>query len=41
MGELVGDEHLLPLPVQPYPATVELERQAADSSLVAFQDNRY
>lgn len=41
VAELARDEHLLPLPAQAYPATLELDRQVSDSSLVAFRGNRY
>ncbi|MBO0709110.1 MAG: transposase [Candidatus Dormibacteraeota bacterium] len=41
VADLARDEHLLPLPAQPFPATIELDRQVSDSSLVAFRGNRY
>jgi len=38
---MAGNEHLLPLPEQPYPALVEVGRKVGDSSLVAWRGNRY
>jgi transposase len=37
--ELAEDEHLLPLPVQPFPSCLEVERSLSDSALVAFRGN--
>jgi hypothetical protein len=34
-------ERLLPLPVAPYPATIEAERTVGKSALVAYEGNRY
>ena len=39
--EVGAMEPLLPVPVQPYPATLEVERRVSASALVAFQGNRY
>jgi len=41
VAELGGAEQLLPIPLQPYPATVEVERAVGDSALVAFRGNLY
>jgi hypothetical protein len=39
--EVAAGESLRPLPVQPYPATLEVGRRVSASALVAFQGNRY
>jgi transposase len=39
--EVAAMEPLWPVPVQPYPATLEVERRVSASALVAFQGNRY
>jgi len=39
--EVAAGELLLPVPVQPYPATLEVGRRVSLSALVAFQGNRY
>jgi len=41
VGELAGREPLLPLPPQPYPAELEVERLVGQSALVRFEGNRY
>jgi DNA replication protein DnaC len=41
VAEVAAREALLPLPVQPYPATLEVARRVTGSALVAFQGNRY
>jgi transposase len=41
VAELAEDEHLMTLPLAPYPATVEEERTVGDSALVAFRGNQY
>lgn len=41
IAELARQEHLLPIPSIPYPATIEVERQVGDSSLVYWRGNRY
>ncbi len=38
---LAEAEPLLPLPAEPYPATLEVERTVGASALVAFRGNRY
>jgi transposase len=38
---LAEEEHLLPLPEQPYPVLVEVRRTVDDASLVAWRGNRY
>jgi hypothetical protein len=37
--ELAEDEHLLPLPVPPFPSCLEVERSVSHSALVAFRGN--
>jgi transposase len=41
VAQAAGAEHLLSLPVQPYPATLEVERVVSASALVAFRGNQY
>ena len=41
VGELADAETLMALPVVPYPATIEVERQVDDRATVAFRGNRY
>ena len=41
MGELAEDELLRPLPIDPFPATVEVERKVTASCTVAFRGNHY
>lgn len=41
VGELAGREPLLPLPPQPYPAELDVERLVGQSALVRFEGNRY
>jgi hypothetical protein len=41
VGERAAMERLRPLPREPYPATVEVERVVGSSALVAFRGNRY
>ena len=41
VGEMARDEKLMPIPLQPYPATLEAERSVGDSALVAFRGNLY
>jgi hypothetical protein len=41
VGELGDNERLQPLPVEPYPATVEVERRVAANCTVAFRGNHY
>jgi len=41
VGELAETEPLRPLPVDPFPATVEVTRVVAATCLVAFRGNRY
>jgi len=38
---MAGDEHLVRLPEQPFPALIEVGRKVGDSSLVAWRGNRY
>jgi transposase len=41
VGELGDTEPLLALPIQPYPATVEVQRRVAANCTVAFRGNHY
>jgi len=41
VAEMAGDEHLVRLPEQPFPALIEVGRKVGDSSLVAWRGNRY
>lgn len=41
VAQIAAEEHLLPLPEQPYPALIEVGRKVGDSSLVAWRGNRY
>jgi hypothetical protein len=41
VGELGDSEPLQPLPVQPYPATVEVTRTVAANCTIAFRGNHY
>ena len=41
VGEMARTENLMPVPLQPFPATVEVERAVGDSALVAFRGNLY
>jgi len=41
VGELGEAEPLLPLPVDPFPATVEVERTVAANCTIAFRGNHY
>ena len=41
VGEMAEAEQLMPIPLQPYPSTVEVERPVGDSALVAFRGNLY
>jgi hypothetical protein len=41
VGELGDSESLLPLPVDPYPATVQVERTVAANCTIAFRGNHY
>jgi len=41
VGELGDSEPLQPLPVDPYPATVEVERMVAANCTIAFRGNHY
>jgi hypothetical protein len=41
VGELGDTEPLQPLPVEPYPATVEVERVVAANCTIAFRGNHY
>ncbi len=41
VGEMAQSEILMPIPLQPYPAPLEVERLVGDSALVAFRGNLY
>lgn len=41
VGELGDSESLLPLPVDPFPATVEVERTVSANCTIAFRGNHY
>jgi transposase len=41
VGELGDSEPLLPLPVEPFPATVEVQRRVAANCTIAFRGNHY
>src|SRR6266542_2722616 len=41
VGELGDSESLLPLPVDPFPATVDVERTVAANCTIAFRGNHY
>jgi hypothetical protein len=41
VGELGDSEPLLPLPVEPYPATVDVERTVSANCTIAFRGNHY
>ena len=41
VAEMAKAENLMPIPLQPYPATLEVERRVGDSALVAFRGNLY
>jgi transposase len=41
VGELGDSEPLQPLPIQPYPATVEVTRRVAANCTIAFRGNHY
>lgn len=41
VGELGDSEPLQPLPVEPYPATVQVERMVAANCTIAFRGNHY
>lgn len=41
VAEMARAEQLMTIPLQPYPATVEVQRPVGDSALVAFRGNLY
>src|SRR6266508_2026367 len=41
VGELGDSESLLPLPVDPFPATVDVERTVSANCTIAFRGNHY